>query len=483
LKPADPRRRLLFPVLFLSLACLLILLLSKSYIMQSDEGHILSAAWQIWNGRKMYDDFQHFFGPGSGYAVYLTWALTGGPSFLAARVLSLVLSFSSVVAVYLMLGGRGIRGPGLAIAVVAWIAADTLYVPINHNSFSAFAAAWLLLLFLRAQERDRDGTGRLVDHLWVGLAAGGVTLFLQTKGLLLLGATAAFTLFAGGGRRGVRAAAVLVAGGVAVIAPLLLIWRPSVLLREWFIVPLSGDYLGHPNASRPLAIACVAATGVVAAIAIRLRDRLLGAIVVTQAALVASVLYNVEVSHVAINCFPLAVFVPLALQRRAARRQQPDAAAAPPDKLSATTTMAIVVGLFAVTMVTPGGRPTWRASTLYVDFIHRTSRNIFPQGKVAAAHAVYAGPFMPGLYFGLGKKNPFFYSETVVCNDQCRRQLLAQIREVRPEIAFLNYEMVRHLRYDADNPVDRYFRDNYVLCPRDDYEGLIVRAVDAGWCP
>ena len=431
----------------------------------------------------MYDDFQHFFGPASGYAVYLTWVLTGGPSFFAARALSLVLSFSSVVAVYLILSGCGIRGPGLAIAVVAWIAADTLYVPINHNSFSSFAAAWLLLLFLRAQDRDRAGTGRLVDHLWVGLAAGGVTLFLQTKGILLLGATAAFTLFAAGGRRGLRAAAVLAAGGVAVIAPLLLVWRPSVLLREWFIVPLSGDYLGHTSASRPLAIACLVATGAMAVVAIRLRDRRLGAIVATQAALVASVLYNVEVSHVAINCFPLAVFVPLALQVRAARRQQPDAAALSPDRLSATATMTIVVGLFAIALVTPAGQVILRASTLYVDFIRRASRNIFPQPKVAAAHAVYAGPFMPGLYFGLGKKNPFFYSETVVCNDECRRRLLAQIREVRPEIAFLNYEMVRHLRYDADNPVDRYFRDNYVLCPPSDYEGLIVRAVDAGWCP
>ena len=478
--PADPRRRSL---LFLALACLLILLMSKSYIMQSDEGHILSAAWQIWNGRKMYDEFQHFFGPASGYAVYLTWALTGGPSFFAARVLSLLLSFSSVVAAYLMLSGRGIRGVGLAVAVVAWIAADALYVPINHNSFSTFAAAWMLLLFLRAQDRDSAGTGRLLDHLWVGLAAGGVTLFLQTKGLLLLGATAAFTLFAGGGRRGLRAAAVLAAGGVAVIAPLLLIWRPSVLLREWFIVPLAGDYLGHTGASRPLAIGCLVATGALAAIAIRLRDRLLGAIVAIQAALVASVLYNVEVSHVAINCFPLVLFVPLALQRHAARRQQPDTAAPPAEKLSATTTMAIIVGMLTVAMVTPAGKPALRVSTLYVDFIHRASRNIFPWPKVAAAQAVYAGPFMPGLYFGLGKKNPFFYSETVVCNAECRRRLLAQIREVRPEIAFLNYEMVRHLRYDEDNPVDRYFRDNYVLCPPTDYEGLIVRAVDAGWCP
>lgn len=98
--------RFLTPVVFLGLAFLLTLLLQKSFILQSDEGYTLNAAWQVWNGMKMYDDFRLFVAPGSGYAVYWLWALTGGPSFLAARVLSLVMACSSVAAVYLMLFRR-----------------------------------------------------------------------------------------------------------------------------------------------------------------------------------------------------------------------------------------------------------------------------------------------------------------------------------------------------------------------------------------
>jgi hypothetical protein len=470
------------PFVLLGLAFVLTLVLQKSFLVQSDEGYTLNAAWQMWNGMKMYDDFRLFVAPGAGCAVYAVWAMFGGPSFLSARVLSLLLSFSSLVAVYLMLARRGVRGGTLAAAVAAWTIASAQYVLLNHNTFSSYAGTWMLLALLRAQERERAGAARLRDHALVGVAAGIVTLFLQTKGLALLAAASAVTLFAGRGRRGVPAAAVLVGAAAAVVAPLLLVWRPSVLLREWFLVPLGGNYLGHTAASRSLAVGGILVAVAMAAIAIRLRDRLLIAVAVVQAALVASMLQNMDAHHAAVNSFPLAVFVPLALQRFAARRQAPDAAPMPA-KFSATITMAIVVAAFVALLVTPAGRPVFRASTLYVDLIRHPSRNLFPQPRVAAAHAIYAGPFMPGLYFGLGKKNPYFVSETVVCNDDCQRRLLAQIDVVKPELAFLDYQLVRHLGYDENNAVDAYFRDRYVRCPNEDYEGLIVRAIDSTWCP
>jgi hypothetical protein len=470
------------PFVLLGLAFALTLVLQKSFLVQSDEGYTLNAAWQMWNGMKMYDDFRMFVAPGAGCAVYVVWAMFGGPSFLSARVLSLVLSFSSIVAVYLMLSRRGVRGATLATAVAAWTIASAQYVLLNHNTFSSYAAAWMLLALLRAQARDRAGEGRLRDHALVGVAVGIVTLFLQTKGLALLAAASAVTLFGGRGWRGVRAAAALVGAALAVVAPLLLVWRPSVLVREWFVVPLEGNYLGHTSASRALAVGSVVVVLAMAAIAIRLRDRLLITVAVVQGALVASMLHNMEAHHAAVNSFPLVVFVPLALQQFAARRQMPGAAP-PPEKFSATVTMAIVVAAFGAFLVTPVGRPFFRASTLYVDFIRHPSRNLFPQPQVAAARGIYAGPFMPGLYFNLGKKNPYFVSETVVCNDDCRHRLIAQLDVVKPELAFLDYELVRHLGYDENNPIDAYFRDRYVRCPNEDYAGLIVRAIDPTWCP
>jgi hypothetical protein len=382
-----------------------------------------------------------------------------------------------------------VRGIGLAVAVIAWVIASAQYVLLNHNTISSYAGCWLLLLFLRAQERELPSGGgpppraRLLDHALVGVAGGVVLLFLQTKGLVLIAATAAFTLIAGGGKRGLRAAGALAGGAAVVVAPLLLIWRPSVLVREWFVVPLTNNYLGQTGASRPLAVGYLLVAGVLVAIALRLRDRLLLAIAVVQGALVVSALNNTDVHHVAVNAFPLIVFVPLALQRRAARRPAPDSAAPPPRSPPATVVMAFVAGGLALLSATPAGRPIWKESTLYIDFVRRVPRNLFPQPRVAAAPAIYAGPFMPGLYFALGKKNPYFVSETVVCDGGCRRRLLTQIEAIKPEIAFLDYEMIRHLHYDEHNPIDDYFRTRYVACPPSEYDGLIVRAIDPSWCP
>ena len=65
----------------------------------------------------------------------------------------------------------------------------------------------------------------------------------------------------------------------------------------------------------------------------------------------------------------------------------------------------------------------------------------------------------------------------------CRRRLLAQIQEIKPEIVFLEYKVARPFGYDLNNLLDSYLREHYLLCPGSDPDGMIVRAVDTRWCP
>jgi hypothetical protein len=456
--------------LFLGLSLFLTLLLDRSFPIDSDEGYTLSAAWQLWNGFRMYDDFRLFVGPGSGYVVFWLWKLLGSTSHAGARLLAVGFSFSSTAALYLLLRRNGIRALGLALTVVAWLFVSALYVPLNHNSFSSYAALWFLVPFLRLVEppdERRTQKAARVDQVLAGLAAGLVFLFLPTKGLALAVAGAAFL-------RATRPALTLLGAFAVVIAPVFLRWGPATLVRQWLIIPLTGNYLGHTSASgQPVAVALLL-LALLGWVAIRLADRRLKALAVVQAALCASISHNIELNHLAINAFPAVIFLAVALQRLLERRGRIP-------RLSSGLTMTIVTAtVLAWSFLSPVGRQYFSGSTLDVDLLGHQPK-LFSSPRLEAAHAIYAGPFLPGFYYLFQKRNPFFVSETVVCDEACQQRLVAQLADVRPELAFLNYGMIGHLRYDQNAPVDAYLREHYVSCGSRGF--FVVRAAEARFCP
>ena len=467
-------RRVGATILFLGCAFLLTMVLSRSFVIQSDEGYTLNAAWQLWNGMKMYDDFRLFVGPGSGYAIFLLWKVIGSPSYLAARWLSLVLSLSSTTAFYLVLRRLGVRGVSLAAAVIAWLCVSSLYVLLNHNSFSSFAAIWFLLAFLRVARRGPGEPDRTRDHVLLGAAAGLVFLFLPIKGSLLAFSAAAFLFVIGFRGRVFRPLPELSGGFVAVVAPLFAIWRPATLIRQWLIIPITGNYLGHTYASSGYVVAAIAVVVGMSWVAIRLRDRALKALAVTQAALFVGMSHNMELSHFAINSFPLVVFTFFVIHERIARPRERG-------EISPALVTAMFVGTILVWTATTAAGARWaEVSVWHADILGRRPKMVV-RPRIAQAHAIYAGPFLPGLYYLFKKKTPFFVSETVVCDDACQRRLVVQLSEVNPELAFLDYDMIARLNYPQTGPVDLYLRDHYTACPS---RGSIpIRAIAPEWCP
>jgi hypothetical protein len=465
------------PSLFLACAFLLTSLLARSLFLQSDEGYTLNAAWQLWTGLKMYDDFRLVVGPGSGYATYWAWRMAGSPSLLVARLVALALSFWSTTGFYLLLRRLGVRGVNLATAVIVWLCASSLYVVLNHNSFSAFAAIWFLLALIRVVQAHPMGDavgGRSRDHALVGVTAGVVFLFLPVKASLLAAAAAVF-LFATGRPPRLRPLLALAFGFALTIAPVCLAWSPTTLVRQWLIIPLTGGYyLENASASWPVIATAIAVVVVMGWTAFRLGDRVLQALTVVQAALFLGMSHNMEPAHFGINAFPIVVFASVVLHRRFSGSRVEEGARALLVLGGAT------IALFVWTVATPAGAEFFSASTLHVDILGHRPRG-FTSPRIATARAIYAGPFLPGLYYLLGKKNPFFVSETVVCNEACQRHLIAELGAVRPDLVFLDYPMVRRLRYDENAPVDVYLRDHYVLCPG--HGEMTVRAAEARFCP
>ncbi len=387
--------------------------------------------------------------------------------------MSVGLAFAGSTGLYLLLRRLAVRGVSLAVGLLLWLSLSSLYVLLNHNSFSSFAAIWFLLALVRVvQARTRDGV-RPRDQVLVGVAAGVVFWFLPIKGSLLAFSGAAYLFATATPGRRVRPVLWVAAGFAVTVAPLFLMWNPVTLVRQWLIIPITGNYLGHTSASGVYRWAALALVAGMAATALRLRDRVLQALACVQAALFLAMLHNMEASHFAINSFPAIVFGVFVLHDRVVRPR--DAGQFPAAVVLAMTLAFLLVW----TGATADGAGYGEVSVLQADLLGKRPKAVI-KPRVAQAHAIYAGPFLPGLYYLLGKKNPFFVSETVVCDDACQTRLVTQLAAVKPEIAFVDYEMISKLHYTQEGPVDAYLREHYIPCPAD---GIPVRAIDRSWCP
>ncbi|MES1208899.1 MAG: hypothetical protein ABUS79_23415, partial [Pseudomonadota bacterium] len=369
------------PILILACTFGLILVFSRSFLIQSDEGYTLNAAWQVWTGLRMYDDFRLFVGPGSAYAVEAAWRVVGAPNFLVARWVSVALAFAGSSALYLLLRRLAVRGVSLAVGLLLWLSLSSLYVLLNHNSFSSFAALWFLLALVRVVQAGASGRLRQRDHLLVGAAAGVVFWFLPIKGSLLAFTGAAHLAAAAGAGRRVRPVVFVSIGFAAVIAPLFLMWNPLTLVRQWLIIPITGNYLGHTSASAVYRWAALALVVVMAVTALRLRDRVLWALTSVQAALFLAMLHNMEASHFAINSFPAIVFGVFVLHDRV----RPGGAGQFPAAVVLAMTLAF---LLVWTGATASGAGYGEVSVLRADLLGKRPKPVI-KPRVAQAHAVY----------------------------------------------------------------------------------------------
>jgi hypothetical protein len=448
---------------------ILALILHSSHPLNSDEGLVLNGAWQLTAGKRMYADFVEYVTPGAAYATYALWALLGTPSYLAAKLLAIafwILSAAGLARLTAIVAGGW--APGLA--VLLWLFAGRAYPLINHNTYSSFAAVWCAWMLLRGA-----GTHRARDYGLAGAGAGLVFLFLQTKGLLLLGAVMLVAASLGEGSLGKRAARAggALLGFAAIVAPLSGAWSPGVLLHHWFVYPLTAGYLQQNHVSPGTAVIEVLLVAAMVGVAWWTRSLAAAVLTVFQAALVASHAYMVDLGHLAINAFPAIVVLGLVVDRLLPRRL-----ARLPAPTWVAAALAVTVPLW---LVSAPGQAFFRGSIFYLDVLGHPRGDVFDHPVVRKARHIYAGPFLPGLYFELRKPNPFFVSNMLLCRSDCQARIRDTLARVRPEVVFLHYGISDRFAYDRNNPADTYIRATYRPCPDVYYPRLRVFVLDT--CP
>jgi hypothetical protein len=422
------------------LACL-----KSAHYFDSDEGLILEGAWGLLHGRELYTNAFQFVPPGSFYAVSWIWRLFG-PDYVWAKLLgagSILLTAVAIFRTGMLVGGKG----GLVyIPPVVYCLASAAWPAVNHNTFNAALMAWAVFFCLRAM-----AAGLGIDFIAAGLLTGLSALFLLHKAVALFVAVCLFFLFSGR-RDGAASFKGVALYGLCFLVPLtvLLKWPVPMIFHDLVEFPLRHYQEVNRVSHAPL----VAAALYVGLLLYMLRDGLtreVRLLFTVQVALLATSLQRTDWSHTLILLFPILSLAPVAYEKASAAKVSRvrcyvyNGAAISAVVFSATWA-AVSLRVWPPFYDEPGGR----ASPLMA-YVERNCPSI------------YAGPFMPGLYYETRRVNPTAYS-VLLTGLNTRRQFAqarVELEAAMPRCAVVNYAMVKKFRYDENNPVDAFIRTNY----------------------
>lgn len=443
-----------------TLVCLAILIFAD-YPNNPDEGVILNAAWQLWHGQAIYLDFVEFIAPLSPYFIFSSWLLFGSASYLVAKIFSIILWLGSALGLSLIIKQFTKNYFAIISTILFWLIINWFHPLINHNSYSSFAAIWLLYLIILTIKYKRP-----VFYILSGLMAAIVFLFLQTKGLVLGGIMLLIFIALTPGKWPDRFKLSGLAMG-SYIFPLLLTFVLldfNAVFDSLFLLPFKANYLNHTLFSPLAALVAAIIILIMFSCSYFFQKKGLWILSIFQMGLFLSSFNLVDYNHIIINIFPFLIFLAILYNQSG----------------NFSVKHLISISLF------------WLTTLLILNLvaINLTNKNIFSINLLNAKHDnlltipeidqakyIYCGPFLPGCYFELKKPNPFTQSShLLVCSKECHQEALAIFKKIKPEFAILNYRMVERFNYDKDSPIDQYIASNYLYCPDISKNKLVIFA-------
>jgi 4-amino-4-deoxy-L-arabinose transferase-like glycosyltransferase len=444
---------------FLSVAAIGFVVYS-SFGLSSDEGIGLNAAWQLLSGKKLYIDFIEYVSPGVAYVLFWAWTLIGGASYASARIVSIVFFLISAFGLFRVVRRVSGRDEPARYAVLLWLFSCLSFA--NHNVWSSYVAIWATLALLYALDR-RDA--------WAALLAGALSgltfMFLQTKGVALLGAVAVSLLLVSTVplRARVRHVAIAVAGFVLTTIPLVFVWDWHTLLDRLFLYVFRGEYFSHTLIQPTFVVLELLIVGCMLTVSFLNRRKDFFALTFVQVALFACSANLVDVYHLGYVIFPALALGVAWLDRRISQRIRNRTV--PVAHLTLILALTVLFAFFLPRDNALGIRLYRFENSVYrTDAALRDASVFLVDSAVRSARSLYAGPFIPEFYPLLHLPNPFSVSNLLLCGPTCQEATLDVFKREAPDIAFLAYGISDRFGYRRDNPVDAYIQTTYVKCGR-----------------
>lgn len=427
--------------LFLAIGFLVFLFIfHSSNAFDSDEGLILDGAWNMLHHRELYIDFFHFIPPASFFFVFAIWKIFG-VSYLSAKLASVLVFFVGTIGVY-KISKLFIKNSWAYLPAFVYSLLSFSWPIVNHNLYNIVCLIWTSYFILEALDTKKQN-----QILWAGFLSGLAILFSQSRaGIFFLGVSIALFFWPYIRKNySYRFKLFFILPAIVLPAIVLSFW-PLDLIIEYLIVLPSKNYIAINAVDFTLFIAFLLLYIVLLLIYKKASDIKIKILLFIQALFIVASLTRPDFYHVSIVSFPaLILIVYIVSQKNTIFWQK--------------FYIVYAILFFAIMMISSFlhfySAPIFSINRSF-DFVDYVKAN-------CPGDYLYAGPFIPSMYFATDKLNPGpYYALFTGFNtpEQFEKQAEAII-DKRPSCAVLHYGIVAKFDYDIDNPVDRYILENY----------------------
>jgi hypothetical protein len=454
------------PILVSVVFLLISLLYLSRLVLDIDEGIALYNAWQFWNGNTaIYTDrFVDYVSPGTGLSVFYVWRLIGRPEYFAAHLLFLVFWGLGLTGLILIIRKYSIRLVPSLLMILYWLLIFRFTSRINHNTFAASLAILVLFqVFVLIKE------SKISKFVLAGITTGLTFWYLQTVGLAVFMAAVISQIMTK--RKGINILG-YISSFLLTTLSLLSLTGLTKTIYSLLILPFKLNYLAtNANQLRPhLLVVAIITLLLIFLYARRSKRPEYMVLFIFQTALYAASLNNFNRPHFLLNSVPAVIFLGLVLAEK-----KPAERLVFLPHLTFLVKMAVIIAGSYILYISFGNISKPKTYE-YASF------NVFSSPQIKNANNIYAGPYLPAVYYYAGKKTTYSLSHTDVADRRYLNRVLDEVKTVKPEIAFLNYGLVPRLVIDKNNPVDVFIRKNYLLCDND-ILGTDVWVLNRKFCP
>ncbi len=418
-----------------------------NHTLNSDEGVVLEGAWNLINNRELYFDFFEFIPPGSFYAVFFIWKIFG-VYYLVAKFLAIITIFLTSVGIY-KISRHIVDNDWVYLPPFIFIFSSFSWPIVNHNVFNLFFVVWAVYFFIKSL------FGYPVKHIVIsGFFSGLAVIFLQQRGVVLLLAALLylFILFIKEKKYiWLKLCFYYLFSALPLVALLFIKWPARLLYKSLIEFPLF-NYTEVNKVSVYLFLLYL----VILFLAIwwfrKNKSKEIWFLFLLQLVLLVSALPRPDYYHIYLIIFPLYAIFPLMFGRMHGLNHY----------FRRVLYFGVSIAIFLIIL----------PSLVFVLITCPPFSSIkdnevlsYVKDNCPGKEDLYAGPFIPGLYFEARKLNVIPYS-FLITNHQTPEQFLEAknlLTEHKPACAVYNFKIVEKFGYSQDNAVDNYIINNYQL--------------------